>query len=96
MWDAWAECRSEFEKNRLVCSEAFAKRFSEIHQSLSEIELDAFVPPDEAVEVAACFRNAHSDLLSIAVGELGLRLKDKGAAKNQALLQRLWRRTNAA
>ena len=83
MWAAWADCRSEFEKNRLICSEAFAKRFAEIHQSLTEVDLTGFSPPEEATEEAACFRKAHADLLTIAVAELGLKPEERAGAMPQ-------------
>lgn len=84
MWDAWADCRSEFDKNRLTCSELFAERFRQIHESLSDGELRHFHPSDLAREEAACFRNAHSDLLAMAIAELGLKREDETGAPREA------------
>ncbi|MYE06160.1 MAG: hypothetical protein F4Y04_02885 [Chloroflexi bacterium] len=83
MWNAWADCRSEFEKNRLTCSDGFAERFRQIHESLSDVELTRFDPLGRAIEVAACFRRAHSDLLSMAVAELGLKPEAEAGATEQ-------------
>ena len=84
MWDAWAECRSEFGKNRLTCSEAFASRFGEMHDSLLEIDLLADDPPGTASSVAKCFETAHSVLLSMALEELDLKPEKEGLATQPA------------
>ena len=84
MWDAWAECESEFRKNRLTCSEAFASNFREIADSLEEIYLISDPPPDEAASVAKCFEKAHSVLLSMALEELDLKSEKEGLASKPA------------
>ena len=84
MWGAWAECRSEFGKNRLTCSEAFASRFGEIHVSLLEIDLLTDDPPGTASSVAKCFEKAHSVLLSMALEELDLQSGEEGLATKPA------------
>ena len=84
MWGAWAECKSEFGKNRLTCSEAFASRFRKIDDSLWEINLVGDDPPGIASSVAKCFKAAHSDLLSMALEELALKSEEKGLATKPA------------
>lgn len=71
-WAIWRECKSEFGKNRLVFSRRFVSAFRELEESLTRIEIDEAVPLEEVAREAKCLREAHSQLLTIALAELDL------------------------
>ena len=80
MWDAWAECKSEFGKNQLVFSTPFTTAFGECKSSLPhEYESLNDLEEELAARHAKCFGTAHAALLRIALDEFGLNSEQEQA-----------------
>lgn len=68
-WEAWEECKSEFEANRLTLSNDFVSEFQRLIDALGAID-QYDLPPDIAFAEAECFTDAYPKLLTVALSEI--------------------------
>jgi len=69
LWETWRGTVAEYEKSRLLLSDAFSASFETIQAGVHAVDEDA-IPPDRAEAIFAVFDDAVAPLTAIAKSEI--------------------------